>query len=239
MKKKLLLKPVKPEEKKMKIKKILIAGAVALASTFVFAQNITTASSYFKSVSEYYASLKTYEADFDLEQGKQEMAGHFSYKAPDLLRLDFSNPQEQVFCYSSNMLTIYLPGSAAVLQQSVSTDSSGASLATAQGLNLMNRYYTVAYENSQDPEPLDADSDEMVYKLVLYKRSTAEAFKTIRLCISVDTKLIRRVEATPNVGDPIVMNFFDYKLNPEISDQRFIYDAPSSANNYNNFLFSE
>ena len=66
MKKKLLLKPVKPEEKKMKIKKILIAGAVALASTFVFAQNITTASSYFKSVSEYYASLKTYEADFDL-----------------------------------------------------------------------------------------------------------------------------------------------------------------------------
>jgi len=225
----------------MKIKKILIAAACVLATASVFAQNITTASSYFKTVSEFYTTLKTYEAEFDMEQGKLEMAGHFSFKAPDLLRLDFSNPPEQVFCYSSEMLTIYLPGSKAVLQQAVSSEkeTSGASLATAQGLNLMNRYYTIAYENSQDPESLDEDSDEMVYKLMLYKRSTAEAFKTIRLCISKDTNLIRRVEATPNVGDPIVMNFFDYKLNTEISDQRFIYDAPSDANNYNNFLFSE
>ena len=30
-----------------------------------------------------------------------------------------------------------------------------------------------------------------------------------------------------------------YKINSDISDQRFIYDPPSSANNYNNFLFSE
>jgi len=221
------------------LRKILAAGTLILAGTIAFAQNITTASSYFKGVSDYYATLKTYEAEFDIEQGKLEMAGRFSYKAPDLLRLDFSNPEEQVFVYSSNMLTIYLPGSAAVLQQQVSSESDGASLATPQGLNLLNRYYTVAYENGQEAEPLDPESDEMVYKLMLYKRSTAEAFKTIKLCISSDTNLIRRVEATPNVGDPIIMNFFDYKLNQEISDQRFIYDAPSSANNYNNFLFSE
>ncbi|MCQ2572503.1 MAG: outer-membrane lipoprotein carrier protein LolA [Treponema sp.] len=221
------------------IKKILTAGAILLVGTFAFAQNITTASAYFKTVSEYYTTLKTYETEFDLNQGTIEMAGHLSFKAPDLLRLDFSNPPEQVFCYSSNMLTIYLPGDTAVLQQQVSSESSGASLTTPQGLNLLNRYYTVAYETGPEAEFLDEDSDEKVIKLILYKRSTAEAFKTIRLYISADTKLIRRVEATPNAGDPIVMNFYDYKLNPEITDQRFIYDAPSDANNYNNFLFSE
>ena len=209
------------------------------AAVFVYAQNITTASAYFKTISDYYAGLKTYEAEFDFIQDKTVMAGHISFKSPDLLRLDFSNPQEQVFVYSSNMLTIYLPGAAAVLQQQVSSDSSGASMATPQGLNLLNRYYTVSYETSQNPEPLDDDSDEMVIKLILYKRSTAEAFKKIKLCISADTKLIRRVEALPNIGEPLIMNFFDYKLNPEITDQRFIYDAPSSANNYNNCLFSE
>jgi len=36
-----------------------------------------------------------------------------------------------------------------------------------------------------------------------------------------------------------VFTFSDYKLNQGIPDQRFIYDPPSSANVYNNFLLSE
>ena len=32
-----------------------------------FAQNITTASAYFKTISEYYAGLKDYEVDFELK----------------------------------------------------------------------------------------------------------------------------------------------------------------------------
>lgn len=224
----------------MKIKKILIAGVLLMAGSFVFAQGITTAATYFKTISDYYATLKTYEADFDIEQDKLEMHGHFSFKNPDMIRMDFSNPQEQVFVYDSNTLTIYLPNNAAVLQQQSSSDSTGASLATPQGLNLLNRYYTIAYENSQNPERLDDDSDEMVYKLILYKRSAAEAFKTIRLYISAESKLIRYVEAEKSTGgDKLIMNFYDYQLNTEISDQRFIYDAPSSANVYSNFLFSE
>lgn len=221
------------------VKKILIAGAILLAGTFAFAQNITTASAYFKSVSEYYQTLKTYEADFDMMQGKVESAGHFSFKAPDLLRLDFSNPKDQVFVFASNKLTIFDPKSSVILEQEITSESNGASLTSPQGLNLLNRYYTITYESGQNAEPLEDDSDEMVYKLMLFKKSSAEAFKTIKLCISADTKLIRRVEATPNSGDVIVMNYYDYKLNGDITDQRFQYDAPPTANNYNNFLFSD
>ena len=52
-------------------------------------------------------------------------------------------------------------------------------------------------------------------------------------------KLIRRINSvTPN-NEEFFLDFFDYKLNQNITDQRFIYDPPSSANNYNNFLFTE
>lgn len=222
-----------------KMKKVLLTGLFLFGCTLGFAQNITTAGAYFKTISEKYATLKSYEADFEITMPDSETSGHLSFKAPDLLRMDFSNPPEQVIVYSSDLLTIYLPLSRAVLQQQVNSDSSGASLATPKGLELMTRYYTVGYVTGQDPVPLDDNPEEMVIKLILYKRSASEEFKNIVLSISTDTQLIRRIEATANSGDLFVFNFFDYKLNPDISDQRFIYDAPSSANNYNNFLFSE
>lgn len=208
----------------------------------VYAQTITTAGAYFKTVSDYYGTIKDYEADMDLTIDKQQMSAHVSFKRPDLLRLDFSNPADQVILFNGDMLTIYLPGSSAVLQQSVQSDGSGtggASLATPQGLSLMSRYYTVAYETGQDPVPLDDTSDEKVIKLVLNRRNTAEAFRSIKLAVNAETKLIRRVEAVTPRGDEFVFNFTNYKLNQDISDQRFIYDPPSSANNYNNFLLSD
>ena len=57
--------------------------------------------------------------------------------------------------------------------------------------------------------------------------------------INNETKLIRRIEAVTPKGEEFVFDFFDYVLNQDLSEQRFVYDAPSSANNYNNFLFTE
>ena len=210
-------------------------------SALSFSQSIKTAGDFFKEVSEYYATLSAYEAEIFLAADKTEMTGKVSYKKPDLLRLDFTVPENQVIVFNGEILTIYLPESDAILQQSVQKDSAaaGPSMATAQGLSLMNRYYTVAYEVGQAPVPLDQDSSEMVIKLVLTRRNTSEAFRTIQLAISPETKLIRRIEAVTTKGESFVFNFVDYTLNNEIPDQRFIYDPPSSANNYNNFLFSE
>ncbi|MHC5879292.1 hypothetical protein ACYT69_10230, partial [Streptococcus pyogenes] len=91
----------------------------------------------------------------------------------------------------------------AILNQSVDSNSSagGANLATSQGLTLLSRYYSVRYEIGQDPLPLDEGSDENVIKLVLYRRNSAEAFSQIKLAISVDSKLIRRITATTPQND--------------------------------------
>jgi len=220
------------------MKKIFIP-LLMLFSVSVFAQSITTASAYFKTISEYYSTIKDYEVNFEIKVDKQESAGRLSFKAPDLLRLDYTNPEEQVICYNGDTLTVYLSDSDAVLQQSITSETGAEALTTPQGLSLLSRYYTIAYETGQNAEPLDEDSDEMVIKFVLYRKSAAEAFRSISIAVSEQTKLIRRIEAITPKGEVILFDFYDYVLNPGITDQRFIYDPPSSANNYNNFLFSE
>ncbi len=220
------------------MKKILIAVMLSISAA-LFAQNITTASAYFKIISEYYGTIKDYEVDFETRVEKTEAAGRLSFKSPDLLRMDYSTPENQVICFNGDMLTIYLPDSSAVLQQSVTQDNTGASLATPQGLSLLSRYYSVAYETGQDAEPLEEGSDEMVVKFILSRKSASEAFRYIKIAVNPSTKLIRRVEAVTPKGETLVFNFYDYKLNQAITDQRFIYDPPSSANNINNFLFAE
>ncbi len=166
-------------------RKILTICAFFILGTLA-AQNITTASAYFKTISEYYGSLKDYEVDFEIKMEKSESSGKLSFKAPALLRLDYTNPEEQVICFNGDTLTIYLPDSDAVLQQQVSPDSTSNAVAasTPQGLALMSRYYTVAYETGQDAEPLEEGSDEMVIKFILTRKSSAEAFRYMNIAVN-------------------------------------------------------
>ena len=214
-----------------------IPFCLALTASSIFCQGITTASDFFKSISERYSEVQDYEADVTIIIGKTEMSGRVSYKQPEMLRIDFSDPAEQVVLFNGSDLTIYLPGSSAILEQNVSGNEANA--ATAEGLSLMRRYYTVAYQSGQDAVPLDDGSDEMVVNLLLQRRSATESFREIKLSVDPSTKLIRRVHATTAQDEDYIFDIFNYKLNSNISDQRFIYDPPSSANNYNNFLLSE
>ena len=224
------------------MKKITVFfGLVFVCSLYMYAQGILTAAAFFKNVSEEYGKISDYEANLSIKAVKSTMEGKVSFKRPDLLRIDFSEPEDQVICFNGDMLTIYLPNSSAVLNQSVesSGSSNAANLATPQGLSLLSRYYSVAYETGQDPLPLEEGSNEMVVKLVLSRRNTSEAFRYINVDIMPDSKLIRRIKAVTPQGEVFQFDFTNYVINQGISDQRFIYDPPSSANNYNNFLFSE
>ena len=214
-------------------------------STAIFAQSeIQTAHVFFQDISEYYGTITDYEADIDILAGKNQMKGKVSFKRPNMLRIDFSEPENQVIVFNGDRLVIYLPKAAAILSQNVSSDSQagGANLATPQGLSLMSRYYSIGYENSPNPELLDSDNpkSEKVIKLILSRKNSSEGFRTIRLAISPTTKLIRRVTATSaTTEEEFIFNFSNYTLNNNIPDTRFLYDTPSDANTYDNFLFSE
>lgn len=231
---------------KLSVKKsIWSAFAAAILSAGVFAQGpetIITANEYFKSVSEEYGKIKDYQANANITIDKEDMKAKITYLQPDKVRFDFSKPEDQVIVFNGETLTIYLPGHQAVLTQNANAEDSdakgnAANLATSEGLSLMRRYYTVSYETSQEAVPLDESSDEKVVRLVLWRRTTSEAFRYIKLSITPKTKLIRRIEAVTPSDITYKIDFSDYEINQGLTAQRFSYDIPSAANSYDNFMF--
>ena len=212
---------------------------------FVFTQEIITAENYLKSVSEHYAGIRDYEARITIRSDSSDMIGNLSYLDPFFLRIDFTDPPEQVMVFNGDLLTIYIPRLRAVLNQTVtpmrrsSTPAGGASLASAQGLQLLQGGYVPAFVTGPAPVPLDDRNREGVIKLRLTRRIASEGFREIILSISPETNLIRRIEGR-TIADALVrFDFTNIRTNIGIPEQRFVYDSPASANMYNNFLFRD
>ncbi|MDR3334473.1 MAG: outer-membrane lipoprotein carrier protein LolA [Treponema sp.] len=208
---------------------------------FLYTQEIITAERYLATVSERYTGMKDYEARIIIRSGSTDMSGTVSHLAPSFLRIDFTSPAEQVILFNGEQLTVYLPEYRAVLNQSITANrrTSGASLATGQGLTMLRRNYVPAFITGPEPQPLDSGSSEQVVKLRLSRRSISEGFREITLSITPDTKLIRRIEGKTIAEGQVRFDFLNIKINQGIPEQRFIYDSPASANMYNNFLFRD
>ena len=226
-------------------KSIILAGLMFGLYITAFCQSITTAGVFFAGMSERYGSLYDYTANLTISTGSgsraQTMEAVVSFKRPNRLRIDFTKPNEQVILFTGDTLTIYIPSYRMVLNQSIEKDASAgtANLATPQGLSLLKRSYTIAYETGAAPQPLEEGSAEQVIVLALNRRSASETFRNIRLLVLPDAKLIRRIEAWPISGSKITFDFHQYRLNTGIPDSRFLYDIPPNADMLNNFLFEE
>lgn len=166
------------------------------------------------------------------------MEGTLYYKTPNLLRIDFSAPAEQVLVTDGKKLTIYIPQYRVVMAQTLKRRSAAAiaSMASRQGLILLKRNYSIAYLNSPNPVPLDDKSKEMVTKLRLTWKSSDEGFRELVLSVNADG-IIRRIEGVTVGYQKIVFDFKNIRINENIPEGRFRYDPPASANVVENFLF--
>ncbi|MFZ4616041.1 MAG: LolA family protein [Rectinemataceae bacterium] len=218
-----------------------LAAMVALCATLTLAaQDITTADQYFQQVSDRYAQVTDYECKLAITAGKTAMAGNLIYHAPTLLRIDFAQPSGQVIAFDGQILTVYVPEYRAVLSQSVgsNTGGAGASLATRDGLRMMRRSYSAAFESTPEAVALEGGGGERVIRLMLTRKTVAEGFRTIIVSISPESKLIRRLEGLTLANERFIFDFTGLRINQNIPETRFIYDSPASANMYNNFLFN-
>lgn len=219
---------------------LAILGLFALFVVAVQSQDIVTAEQFFGKVSDKYAGIADYEATIGISSASQPMTGKLYFKSPSLLRIDFSQPPEQVIVFDGERLVVYIPQYRAVLQQETGSAGLGAgaaSLASREGLAMMKRNYTIAWEASPQATALEQAPGEMAYRLLLTRKTVSEGFKTIRISISEPSLLIRRIEGWTVANDRIAFDFTSVKLNQNIPAARFLYDAPASANVYNNFLF--
>jgi outer membrane lipoprotein-sorting protein len=204
------------------------------------AQQIVTAERLMESISDKYATFNDYEARIAIRSGNAEMYGTVIHKTPNFLRVDFTSPAGQVIVFNGNMLTVYLPEYRAILNQSVSSNrASAANLATAQGLSLLRRNFAAAFITGPEPVALDENSREKVIKLRLTRRYGSEGFREIILSVDPSSLLIRRMQGTTIADGNVQFDFSDIKTNQGISERRFVYDSPASANLYNDFLFRD
>lgn len=212
----------------------------ALLTARALAQDITTADQFFQLVSDRYSQITDYEARLGIGTGKTTMTGTVIYRSPTLLRIDFSQPPDQVIAFDGERLTVYVPEFRAVLSQSVTTSpgGSGAGLVTKDGLKMMKRNYSAGFETSPEPVTLEGSPSESVVRILLTRKTVAEGFKTIVVSISPESRLIRRLEGTTLANEKFTFDFTAIKVNQNIPESRFIYDSPASANVYNNFLFN-
>jgi outer membrane lipoprotein-sorting protein len=209
-----------------------------------FAQEIITAGRYLELVSDTYGAIRDYEANIVIRSGNIDMVGIVSHLTPSFLRIDCTQPAEQVIVFNGELLTIYLPEFRATLNQTINpsrrtTGAAGASLASAQGLTMMRRNYGPSFVTGPNPEPLEGNSRENVIKLRLTRSSVSEGFREIILNINPETRLIRRIEGRTIAETNVRFDFTNMRVNQGIPEQRFIYDSPASSNMYNNFLFRD
>ena len=206
-----------------------------LSAGALHSQEIRTAENFFDRMAEVYGEIRDYIANVTITQDRDTMRGVLQYKSPNLLRIDFSSPAEQVLITDGTRLTVYIPLYRVVMTQALRRRSA-ASLATRQGLAMLRRNYSIAYLERPGLVPLSSSSSEMVTKLKLTWRISTEGFREMILSVN-NQNMIRRIEAVTVGYQRIELSFEDIRVNQNIPDARFRYDAPATANIQENFLF--
>ncbi len=237
------LRPLSDWKRRNRLKKKQIIAVIFIflllfTAVMAPAQEILTAEKYFDEISDRYGKVQDYEANITITKGDTVMKGVIYYKSPNLLRIDFTEPKDQVLVTNGEELTIYIPKYEVIMKQKLRKRSNAAvaSMASKQGLTFLKRNYGIGYLIGPSPVPLDEKSKEKVIKLKLTSRSNIEGFRQIILSIG-ENGLIRRIKAVTINYDELVFDFTDIKINQNIPDTRFDYDAPAYANVFNNFLF--
>lgn len=215
---------------------LFLLSAVAVT---VPAQEIMTSSEYFSAVSDNYGTIEDYEAEITITRDDEELRGTLYYKSPNLLRIDFSEPEEQVLAVNNDELLLHLPQHHVVMKQDLESHSEAtlATMASSEGLQLLKNSYSIAFLDSPQLVPLDEDSDETVRKLQLEWREPGEGFRQIIMSVNTDM-MIRRMEGLTAEYEEFRFDFRNIVINQGIPTARFEYESPPSAYNIENFLFT-
>jgi outer membrane lipoprotein-sorting protein len=216
----------------------LIFPVMLLILVSVSLQAQETAEAFFSRISAFYGTVRDYEADLTITRGTSVQAARVSYKSPNKLRLDFSDPGGQVLCIDNEELKLYVPSLGVSFTQELKyrSDADLAAMAGAQGLNILVKNYGVGYVEGPGYVPLEPGSSERVIKLKLTSRSGGEGYRQIEIYIG-QNNMIRRVVGYATTGTIVQFDFRNIVVNKGVAESRFDYDLPPVGNAIVNFLF--
>ena len=223
-----------------RIRPLLLLLLLAVAG-FLSAQEIVTASEYFGTVAANYGRIETYAAQMVWSDNSGAMRASLVYKRPNLIRIDFEQPEDQWMIFDGDQLVIYVPVLNTVLVQDLRGSSGSGQVdvgpLTAEGLSIMRRTYDVTFLESAEPVPIDEGSSLMVTKLRLERSAVTEGFR--ELVLSIDENLfIRRFVATTVDFEQVQMDLSEIQINQLIPDAWFEEEFDPSASVDENFLYN-
>lgn len=203
-----------------------------------YAQDILTATEYYDAIAANYAEVTDYIAEMSWIDESGAMNGTLFYKKPNLIRIDFAEPEEQVLVSNGELFMLYVPEFNVVLQQELRGAPSAApgALATEEGLAIMRRTFDIAYLEGPELLPLEEDSDIFVTKLRLDAKQVSEGYRQIVLSIT-DEGYIRRIVGTKVDWEEVQLDLTELQFNQSIPNSRFDYESEASASIDENFLF--
>ncbi len=231
-----MAREVKPLSHPVKSRFLAVFILFFACSAATYAQE--TATRYFELVSQRYEAIEDYTADLVITKGDTVQTAEVWYKSPNLLRLDFVEPEGMVMAVDGELLQVWVPEYSVTFAQPLRRDSQAqlASLTGSSGLEMINKYYTVSYDPVPDLVPLDPDSSEMVVKLKAEWKSNNEGFRKLELSIDSDRR-IRRIKGITTTNEEIIFDFTNMVMNRGIPDTKFQYESPPTGNTIENFLF--
>lgn len=217
--------------------KSLVVSIFIATSFSVSAQDSRTAMDVFDRLAAKYNGMNDYEVNVRYETENSSMSGVLFYKKPNLVRINFTRPANQVFVSNGKELTCYLPQTGVAFIQKLEKEGKSLSqgVVSEEGLSFMKRNYKISYHET--PEFVQVEGVSVpVMGLRLVWRYTKAGFREIILYIDQNFNIMRfeGIDASQN---SIVCTFSDYQYNSGIPDTRFEYTSPPTAYKQHNFLF--
>ncbi|MFW6368230.1 MAG: LolA family protein [Spirochaetota bacterium] len=209
-------------------------------------QDIETASDLLARVAEEYSDFEDYVAEIVMTTEEDDMRGTFYHKEPNLLYIEFSEPEDQFILSDGSTLRVHVPSLNTTLTQELrrQSDATPGSVATGDGLELLTRNFSVAYQDSPEYvnvqgtngvlESVGPDTD--VVNLRLDTNSPNEGYRQLILSIDSDYR-IRRILGTTVDNDIVQFDFIDIRANVSVPDSRFDYESPPASSTFEDFLF--
>lgn len=205
-------------------------------------------------------NVRDLKADIKLTQGNTISTGTLYFKNPQKVKIDFTDPPNQVICSNGYELWVYIPYLNIVLHQNIlereraKTDedkdekSDTATNETTEepemitnpillnpvGLDKFLTEYSIEYFETK--EKINYKDNTKVYQFKLIRwRSTKHGFNAIYLTIQ-DNGIIRKVKGITASYKQIVLELDKIELNTNISDLKFNYEPPAHTSTVDDFI---
>ena len=205
--------------------------------------------------------IRALKAEIRLVQGNTTSTGVLYFKNPQKIRINFTEPPNQVICSNGYELWVYIPYLNIVLHQDIlererikdyENDEkinkenkekkeikepeiiTNPILLNPVGLDKFLTEYSIEYHETK--EKINYKDNTKVYKLKLIRwRSTKHGFNVIYLIIQ-ENGIIRKVSGVTASYKQIILELDKIELNTNISDLKFNYEPPAHTSTVDDFI---